>query len=252
MALGERDIVGHISRPAAECHRPEAPITSTSVVIPTLDAAATLPATLDALDVATGGPSEVIVADGGSADGTVDIAAARGARLVRARRGRGPQLAAGAAAATGAWLLFLHADTRPEPGWAEAAARFAADPANAERAAAFTFALDDPAPAARRVERLVAWRCRTFGLPYGDQGLLIARPFYERIGGHAPLPLMEDVDLVRRIGRRRLDILPVRAVTSAARYRAGGWVRRPARNLCCLALWFLGVPPQRIARLYGR
>jgi len=223
-----------------------------SVVIPTLNAAAMLPATLDALYAGGVGPSEVIVADGGSTDGTADIAAARGARVVRAPRGRGTQLAAGAAAAAGEWLLFLHADTRPDPGWADATARFAADPANAERAAAFAFALDDDSTAARRMERLVAWRCRAFGLPYGDQGLLIARAFYDRLGGHAPIPLMEDVDIVRRIGRRRLDILPMRAVTAATRYRAGGWVRRPARNLCCLALWFLGMPARRVARLYGR
>ena len=103
----------------------------------------------------------------------------------------------------------------------------------------------------RRLERLVAWRCRALALPYGDQGLLISRALYEAAGGFRPLPLMEDVDLVRRLGRRRLAALPVRAVTSAERWRREGWRRRSARNLACLSLWFLGVPPGAIKRLYG-
>jgi len=193
---------------------------------------------------------EIIVADGGSADGTADVAAALGARVVAAPRGRGSQLAAGARAATGDWLLFLHADTRLAPGWRDAAARFAAA-AGAAQAAAFGFALDDDGPAARRLERMVAWRCRALALPYGDQALLIHRTLYDRVGGFRPLPLMEDVDIVRRLGRRRLAMLDCAAVTSAARYRRGGYLARPARNLSCLALYFLGVPPRLIARLYA-
>jgi len=224
-----------------------------AIVIPTLDAGEGLGRSLDALAdaEAAGLRTELVVVDGGSRDGTVRCALAGGARVVRASPGRGGQLAAGAAATTGAWLLFLHADTRLEAGWAQVAARFMAEPANRERAAAFCFALDDPGRAARRLERLVAWRCRTLGLPYGDQGLLIARAFYERLGGFRPLPLMEDVELVRRIGRQRLAILPARAITSAARYRREGWAVRGARNLSCLALYFLGVPPRLIRHLYG-
>ena len=105
---------------------------------------------------------------------------------------------------------------------------------------------------ARRVERLAAWRCRIFGLPYGDQGLLIARAFYEGLGGFRPLPLMDDVDLVRRIGRRNLVLLDADAVTSAARYERDGWLRRPLRNLSCLALYLVGLSPRLVARLYGR
>jgi len=92
----------------------------------------------------------------------------------------------------------------PIPCWRQvgpiAAARFVSEPANAVRAGYFRLRLDSPDPRARRVERLAAWRCRTFGLPYGDQGLLMARAFYRRLGGFHPLPLMEDVELVRRIG----------------------------------------------------
>jgi rSAM/selenodomain-associated transferase 2 len=216
-----------------------------AAVIPTLNAAGTLPATLACL---VGLP--VVVADGGSTDGTEDVARAAGAQLVRAPRGRGPQLAAGTAAATTPWLLLLHADTRPDPAWRTAAAAFVADPANGVRAAYFRFALDDESPAARRLERAVAWRCRRLALPYGDQGLLVSRALLDAVGGIRPLPLMEDVDLVRRIGRTRLSALDVPFVTSAEKWRRQGYLRRSARNLACLSLWFAGVPPRLIARLY--
>jgi len=221
-----------------------------SVVIPTLNAAATLPDTLAALCSAAM-LGEVIVADGGSSDETAARAVAAGARVVVGPRGRGGQLAAGAAAASGNWLLFLHADCRLEPGWERAVDAFLRAPAAEARAGYFDLALDDPAPAARRLERLVTWRSRFLALPYGDQGLLIARRLYDAVGGFAPLPLMEDVDLVRRLGRRRLACIGARCVASARRYRRDGFVRRPLRNLLCLLLYFIGVPPARIVRLYG-
>jgi hypothetical protein len=111
--------------------------------------------------------------------------------------------------------------------------------------------LDDPAWQARLLERAVALRVRWLRLPYGDQGLLISRALYEAVGGYHPLPLMEDVDLVRRIGRGRLRVLDVAAVTSAERWRRDGWLGRSLRNLSCLALYTLGVSPERIARLYA-
>jgi rSAM/selenodomain-associated transferase 2 len=220
-----------------------------SVIIPTLNAAATLPASLAAL--AEGTPGEIVVADGGSADGTPAVARAGGCRVVEGARGRGAQLKAGAAAARGKWLLFLHADTCLEAGWAAAVHAFCAAPANAQRAAYFRFALADAAPAARRLEAFVAWRCAALGLPYGDQGLLISAAAYRALGGFSAVPLMEDVELVRRIGAANLTALPVRAVTSAARYRRGGYWRRPLRNLLCLGLYFAGVAPRHLARLYG-
>jgi len=222
-----------------------------SVIIPTLEAAATLPATLAALAEARPLMREVIVADGGSRDATLAIAEAAGTRVVTAPRGRGAQLAAGAAAASGEWLFFLHADTRPQPGWASEVARFIADPGNRERAGYLAYRLDDASAPARRLERIVAWRSRTLGLPYGDQGLILARDYYRALGGFPPLMLMEDVAFVRRIGRRRLVALQASALTSAARYRREGYLLRPLRNLCCLSLYFLGAPPRLIGRIYG-
>ena len=218
-----------------------------SIVIPTLEAANYLSATLGAI---AGGGAEVIVADGGSTDATRTIAEGHGATVVEAPRGRGTQLAVGAQRAGGRWLLFVHADTVLGAGWAEAVERFTADTANQDRAAVCRFALDDTGVWPRLLERGVAWRSRVLGLPYGDQGLLIGRGLYDALGGYRPLALMEDVDLMRRLGRRRLHVLDVAAVTSAKRYRDGGYLRRPFLNLCCLGLYFLSVPTAVLARLY--
>jgi hypothetical protein len=174
-----------------------------------------------------------------------------GARLVAAPAGRGTQLAAGAAAALGTWLLFLHADTVLPPGWPTVAAGFLGTMGNEARVGYFALRFDDEGWAPRLLERGVAWRCRRLGLPYGDQGLLIAAACYRALGGFRPLPLMEDVDLVRRIGMRRLTLLPAAVTTSASRYRRDGYGRRILRNLACLALYYLGVPPRLILRLYA-
>jgi rSAM/selenodomain-associated transferase 2 len=220
-----------------------------SVIVPALDAAGGLPESIAALG---GAAAEILVVDGGSTDGTRATAERLGARVLTAPRGRGVQLAAGVAAARGPWLLLLHADTRLAPGWPAAVRAIVENPQAAGRAWHFAFALDDDAPQARRLERAVAWRSRVLALPYGDQGLLIHRDLLEQVGGIRPLPLMEDVELVRRLGRARLGALDIAAVTSAVRWRREGYIRRSSRNLLCLGLWFLGVPPRIIARLYVR
>lgn len=227
-----------------------------SVVIPTLNAEEGLPACLTALVSAAvdGMVREVIVVDGGSSDRTLKIVEQAGAELVRSAPGRGEQLAAGAAIARQPWLLFLHADTVLEPGWEREVATVMERVDTGRReptAAAFRFTLDDDGLWPRMIEAGVAIRCALCRLPYGDQGLLISRTLYQNSGGYSRLPLMEDVDLARRIGRRRITVLRSRAVTSAARYRRDGYFRRSVRNLSCLTLYFLWVPPRVIARLYG-
>ena len=216
-----------------------------SVVIPTLDAAASLGPCLASI----GEADEIVIADGGSTDATASVAERLGARLVRSPRGRGVQLAAGAAAAKGSWLLFLHADTRLAPGWREAVERHIAR--QPHKAACFRLRLDAIEWPARLVEAGVALRVRLLGLPYGDQGLLIPRRLYDEIGGYRPLPLMEAVDLVRRVGGARLERLSAAALTAPDRWRRDGWLRRSGRNLLCLALYRSGMSAERVARLYG-
>lgn len=227
--------------------------TNIDVVVPTLNAGPGLARTIAALG---GGDHSlalsITVCDGGSRDDTLAIARQAGTAVLMSPPGRGRQLATAAAAGSAPWLLFLHADTTLGTGWADAVRRFTADAANAEKAGYFRLRFDSLDPRARRVERLAAWRCRTFGLPYGDQGLLIARAFYQRLGGFRPLPLMEDVAFARRIGRANLVPLEADAVTSAQRYESDGWLLRPMRNLSCLALFSAGVPPSVIRRLYDR
>lgn len=221
-----------------------------SVVIPALNAESSLGRTIACVcEPVDGAPGEVIVVDGGSTDRTGDVARSAGATVMTAPRGRGSQLGAGGDAAHGDWLLFLHADTCLGPGWRAAVAEFM-EHAGADSAGAFRLRFDDRAAPARVLERLVALRVRIFGLPYGDQGLLISAARYAALGGYRKLPLMEDVDMIRRIGRRRVARLDADAVTSAARYRRSGYLRRSLRNVLCLALYFLGVPPERLVRLY--
>lgn len=226
-----------------------------TIVIPTLNAGATLNATFAALmpAVIDGPVTRVIVVDGGSSDETIMIADEAGSTVIQAEKGRGQQLAAGGAEARTSWILFLHADTRLMPGWEVEAKKFMAaaeHPGVSKQAAAFKFAVDEPGLKARMMEKAVALRCAVFALPYGDQGLLISTEFYQKIGGFKALPLMEDVDIIRRIGAKHLTLLNTPALTSFSRYRAQGFFRRIFRNLTCLTLYFLGVSPARIARRY--
>jgi rSAM/selenodomain-associated transferase 2 len=226
-----------------------------SVVIPTLNAEPRLAATLNALIPAAveGLVRQVVIVDGGSSDATLKIAEDAGADIVNADRGRGQQLVAGANAARFRWMLFLHADTVLDEGWSREVDQFIGRIEHGARpatAAVFRFALDDTGAAPRLIEGGVRLRCALLGLPYGDQGLLIRRDLYDDIGGFAPMLLMEDVDIVRRLGRRRLTFMTTRAVTSAERYRRGGYLRRGIRNLSCLTLYYLRVPVPVIARLY--
>ncbi len=198
-----------------------------SVIIPARNAEHTLAATLSALvpSAVDGIVRQVIVVDGGSTDSTAEVADQAGADIVVSAPGRGGQLAQGAALARFPWLLFLNADTVLEDGWERSATSFMRRVDRGERsmaAGAFTFRLDDKGIAPRLLERLVHLRCKVLRIPYGDQGLLIPRQLFDAVGGYKNLPIMEDLDLARRLGRRRLAMLDANAVTSAERYKRDG------------------------------
>jgi glycosyltransferase involved in cell wall biosynthesis len=217
-----------------------------SVVIPALNSERLLPRCFDSLITAAvrGVVRDVIVCDAGSTDATLAIADAAGAHIVHAHKGRGPQLAQGAAAAKSDWLLFLHPETALEPGWeAEAESFISQAVMERPRAAVFRFALEDFGGEARRAELKARLRTALFALPYGDQGLLIPKRLYQKIGGYRALADMEDADMVRRIGRRRLVSLRARAV-NVARPPKSAW-----RGLALLLLHALRVPSGVLARL---
>jgi glycosyltransferase involved in cell wall biosynthesis len=185
-----------------------------SVVIPSLNSGPQLPRCFDSLIGATvrGLVKEVVVADGGSTDDTLMIADAAGCHVVQTGKSRASQFIAGAAITRGDWLLFLLPETALEAGWeAEAEAFMSRATLERPRAAAFRFALDDFERSARRRETVAALRTSFFALPYADQGLLLPRRLYQKLGGYRAMA-MEDADLVRRIGRSRLVTLRARAI----------------------------------------
>jgi rSAM/selenodomain-associated transferase 2 len=224
-----------------------------SIIIPTYNA---LPGLADCLAALVGGLSaglvrEAIVVDGSSTDATIGLATDMGCKIVTVPpegRGRDKQLQTGAAHATGDWLLFLHGDTVLDESWVKAVSTHMAS--NSDKAAFFTLAFDHHGSGAKRVAAFANLRARVAGLPYGDQGLLISRRLYDQCGGYCDIPLMEDVDIVRRIGKARLVALNCQATTSSKKFVDGGWWRVPFRNACLLAAFFIGVAPERLAKWY--
>ena len=192
--------------------------------------------------VASTGP--VDVAQGALRAGRPDV------RWVDAPPGRGMQLNAGAAVADGTWLWFVHADSRVPVDWLGVFARL---DQGAAVGGSFAFRLDSAAWQARWLERVVAVRVRLFDLPYGDQGIFVRRSVFIALQGFQSVPLMEDVEFVRRLKRHgRLEHLSQGLVTSARRWEQRGWLRQSAANLMTLGLYGLGVSPERLARRYDR
>ena len=222
-----------------------------SVVIPVRDDDRALLRVLSSLE--RDARVQVIVVDGGSTRSASPEmeAALRLVLLLKSSPGRARQMNFGATRATGAWVLFLHADTRLPHGWIDELMRFAQDLSVV--GGCFRFQLESDVAFARLLERAVALRVRWAKLPYGDQALFVRRHVFEDLGGFLDMPLMEDVDFVRRlkrIGRLHCSTLP--AVTSARRWEKDGWLRRSGQNIVLLLLYLAGVSPERLARWYGR
>lgn len=221
-----------------------------SVVIPTLSAAPQIGPAVVALmpGLDAGLIRDLVITDGGSSDGIDHIAEDLGAVFVSGPAGRGGQIARGVEAASGDWVLILHADTRLSPEWVEAARNHIAS--SPDLAGYFRLRFDARGPAPRVVAGWANLRSRFLGLPYGDQGVLVRRAVLAEAGGVPPIPLMEDVALARQL-KGRLVALEAEAVTSAARYERDGWIGRGTRNLLTLGRYLAGTPPERLVRGYS-
>ena len=219
-----------------------------SVVIPTLYSAKSLPATLLSLmeGLDAGLVCEVVVTDGGSTDSSGAIAMAWGAEVVIGAASRGGQLRRGVAATRGTWVMVLHADTILQEGWAEQVKA-----AMQQGPLCFSLAFRARGFAARWVAAWANLRSDLFGLPYGDQGLVLRRCDYDRSGGYPDQPLMEDVALVRAL-KGKIRRLPAHAFTRADKYQQQGWLRRGAKNLGLLLRYVLGANPDDLARRYRK
>jgi glycosyltransferase involved in cell wall biosynthesis len=215
------------------------------VIIPTLNEAAHLPALLASLTGVTG-VTAIIISDGGSTDATRQIAQTAGTHLIDGPPGRGGQFQRAIAYAQTinpeSWLWLLHADSTLPPNWPDALRAAFAQPDRAHYGR-LRFASADPR--ARLLEAGVRLRCALFALPYGDQSLLIHASLLTAIGGMPALPLMEDVALARRLGRRRLAPLDLRITTDPSAYQRDGWFRRAAQNLTRLLCFLRTAHPPR-------
>ncbi|MEQ1696381.1 MAG: glycosyltransferase [Hyphomicrobiaceae bacterium] len=227
-----------------------------SVIVPTLNAATTLPATLESLIPAAvqGLVREVLVVDGGSTDATLKIADGYGAVTITGGPLRANRLTVGAQLARFPWLLFIDPDCALDPGWEREADHLIGrieDGSRSPTAAVFRFALDDTGLEPRSAERLSRWSALLLGLSHAEQGLLIPRSLYTEVGGFKPYPMLENIDLSRRVGRHRLTTFRSTAVSSANRYRQQGYMSLALRYYGCLGLYALHVPMERIMSLLG-
>ncbi len=233
------------------------PRPSFSIVVPALGEAEGIGAALAAAGraaMSAGAVVEAVVADGDPAGSTLAAmgeppAGLSSVRGLLAPRGRARQMNAGAAAASGDILLFLHADTQlPEDAFAAVAGVLG----NGARAGAFSLRIDSSRKSLALIAAVATLRSRVFGLPFGDQALFMSRAAFDRLGGFADLPLMEDVDMAVRLGRAgmRPRILPQAVLTSPRRWERRGPLFCTLRNWALLTLWGLGVPAGRLAGFY--
>lgn len=221
-----------------------------SVIIPTLNCAHQIGPTLASLyhGVSCSLVKELIIVDGGSTDDIEHISREIGAQFIVSNMGRGTQLATGAKAATGSWLFFVHADTVLPDNWPKAVAHHI----NEHKTAAYCkLSFDAHGIAPRIVAQLANIRAKLFGLPYGDQTLLISRSLYDQVDGFPDIPLMEDVAISRKL-KGQLTPLPITIKTDAERYQKDGWFWRSSKNLWTLTRYIWGASPESLTKRYNR
>ncbi len=222
-----------------------------SVIVPTLNEAGLIEAAIGQLERSSQEGLEVIVSDGGSSDSTVTLAEGCGARVITGSAGRGGQMDRAASLADGEVLLFLHADTLLPRGWRFSMERALRD--KAVVAGAFTLVIDSPSLWYRLVEYGARARARHLGLIFGDQAIFVRKDVFLSIGGYRGLPLMEDVDCVKRLRRVGVvSLLGEFVLTSPRRWTSGGLIKNTLKNWLFLLLYGAGVTPARLYRWYYR
>jgi len=220
-----------------------------SIIIPTLNEADVIGETISRLPLSE--QVEILVVDGGSRDGTDEMARQLGARVLSTAPSKAAQMNAGAAQARGEVLLFLHADTRLPDKFEEKVLTTVAR--RGYCAGAFTLGVDSADRGLRLIERVANWRARFFKMPYGDQALFVGRQVFHEIGGFADYPIMEDFELVRRLKKKgKIAILPESVKTSPRRWQNLGVFKTWFLNQIIIAAYFIGIPPQRLAMWYRR
>jgi rSAM/selenodomain-associated transferase 2 len=219
---------------------------SVSIIIPTWNEAGGIAETISGLRVQK--PREIIVVDGGSSDGTIEQAR-EADRVLLAKSGRAFQMNAGAAAARGDFLLFLHADCRLEAGAIGAIERTLARPATL--AGCLSMCIEGEGWAFRSIDSCATARVRWTGVVYGDQGLFLRRNDFRRLGGFPTIRFMEDVFFSRRLAQRgRVVVLKQKIFVSPRRWQKVGLARQTLRNWTLTALALAGVAPDRLAEHY--
>ena len=219
-----------------------------TIVVPVLNEAAIIVAALRALAPLRVRGAEIIIADGGSRDGTAQLAEPLADRIITVGRGRGAPMNAGAALGTGDTLLFLHADTTLPDN-----ADRLIDAALARRAwGRFDLRIAGRHPLLSVVAHMINWRSRLTGVATGDQAIFVTRKAFEAVGGFPDLPLMEDIAISRRLKRLcRPFCIATPAVTSGRRWEHNGVVRTILLMWRLRLSYYLGVEPALLARLYG-
>jgi rSAM/selenodomain-associated transferase 2 len=218
-----------------------------SVIIPTLNEALILNQTLTAIN--SHSPHEVIIADGGSQDGTLDIAEKFSLRIVTSPPGRALQMNAGAETATGDLLLFLHADSRV--GTNSYNKMVDVMKQGNSLGGAFSLAIESKKPSLRLISTLATLRSKYLHLVYGDQAIFVRTRVFREMGGFASLPICEDLDFFRRLQKKGPTVLlEEKAFTSARRWRTEGIVFTTLRNMVIATLFLLGFPPRILSKWY--
>ena len=218
-----------------------------SIIIPVLNEASTIAQVISSARNAEN--VEIIVADGGSSDGTVEIATSLADRVISTTPGRATQMNAGAAASTGDILLFLHADTHLPHGYDTSARQALANQSIV--GGAFELKIDAPLLSLRLVETGVNCRAHFLQMPYGDQAIFLKTVTFNQMGGFPHLPVMEDFEFVRRLKKQgRIEIVPQAVLTSARRWVQVGVFRTTLINQIIIIAYFLGVSPDRLAFWY--